>query len=304
MTNPRSGIQHTIRAGDYTAVIASVGASLRMLRHGERDLVMSFEADEVRPRYSGATLAPWPNRVVDGRYAFDGVQYQLALTEPGRGHALHGLATWLEFDATDKSSDHVTLSAVIPAETGYPFPIRLDVHYAVDGDGLRQSVTATNLGAIPAPYGVAPHPYLVAGEGPVDGWMLELPAAEVLTVTPDRLVPVSVASVQTLPELDFRAPRLIGATEIDHAYTELPTGAVTVRMLAADGTGVAMAWGEECPWVQIHTTDRDGAPGHRGGLAVEPMTCPPDAFNSGVDLVVLEPGASHTAAWSISAITA
>ncbi|HWI31482.1 MAG TPA: aldose 1-epimerase family protein [Microbacterium sp.] len=307
MTTPLSGTQHTIRSGDYCAIIASVGATLRSLQHADRDLVVPFGADEVRPASRGVTLAPWPNRIADGRYSFGGTDYQLPLTEPARHNAIHGLVSWLDFEAIDKAPDSVTLSVVIPAQTWYPFPVRVDVAYAVDGTGLTQTVTATNLGAVPAPYGTAPHPYLVAGAGTVDDWRLELPADEVLTVTPDRLLPIAVESVDAHPEFDFRTSSPIAATAIDHAFTALnrsDDGLATVRVLTSAGTGVELSFGVELPWVQIHTADRPGSPGHRLGLAVEPMTCPPDAFNSGTDLIVLEPGASHTASWSISAVTA
>lgn len=308
MSAPLSGTQHVLRSGDYTATIASVGASLRCFRLGDRDLVVPFGVDEVRPAFRGATLAPWPNRIVDGTYDFEGTTQLLAISEPTRGHALHGLAAWLDFDAVDKASDSVTLRATIQAQTGYPFRIRIDVTYALDAEGLHESVTATNIGTAPAPYGTGPHPYLVAGAGLVDDWTLELPVTEVLTVTPDRLSPVAVEAVDAHPEFDFRDARPIADAMIDHAFTGLEfTGEgarATVRVTTSDGTGVQMIWGEDCPWVQVHTADRPDPALNRVGLAVEPMTCPPDAFNSGVDLIVLQPDASHTASWTIAAITA
>ena len=69
-----------------------------------------------------------------------------------------------------------------------------------------------------------------------------------------------------------------------------------VRVTDAEGAGVQMVWDAACPWVQIHTSDKGvGKPGHRTGLAVEPMTCAPDAFNADrydydAGLIVLEPG--------------
>ena len=123
---PLSGTQHTLRAGVYEAIIASVGASLRSLTFDGRDLVVPFDADEVRPSYRGATLAPWPNRVVDGIYTFGGVERKVALTEPARHHALHGLAGWLDFQATDKGPSHVTLAATIEPQTGYPWRVTVD----------------------------------------------------------------------------------------------------------------------------------------------------------------------------------
>ncbi len=307
VTTPISGTHFGLTAGDYHATIASVGATLRTLEHRGRALVVPFDADEVRPAYRGATLAPWPNRIVDGRYTFAGVEQQLPLTEPRRGHALHGLAAWLDFAAVDRSGSTVTFAATIEAQTGYPHRMEVVVEFTLDEEGLHTAVTGTNTGFDPAPWGTGPHPYLVAGDGRVDDWTLALPASTVLTVTEDRLIPIATADVATEAggAFDFRTPRVIGDTFIDHAFTGLTRDAgdqATVRVLAADGTGVEMVWDESCPWVQVHTADTPRPETNRIGLAVEPMTCPPDAFNSGDDLIVLEPGASATARWSIRAV--
>ncbi|RNE67258.1 aldose 1-epimerase family protein [Cryobacterium tepidiphilum] len=302
-----SGTQFDLAFGDYTATIASVGATLRTLRHHGRDLVVPFAADEVRPAYRGATLAPWPNRVVDGRYSFRGSEYELPLTEPKRGHALHGLAAWLDFVDLEQTADRVLLATTIEAQEGYPFQLQVRVEFRLDGDGLHTTVTTRNTGRDAAPYGTAPHPYLVAGDGRVDDWTLELGASQVLTVTPDRLIPVDLVDVSSAEAgaLDFRQPRRIGDTFIDHAFTGLsrtPAGVAEVRVTAPSGTGVAMRWDASCPWVQVHTADQPVAAVNRIGLAVEPMTCPPDAFNSGTDLITLEPGAYASAAWTIAAL--
>jgi aldose 1-epimerase len=299
---PLSGARVDLEHGAYRASIASIGASLRVLQHEGRDLVVPYDVDEQRPAFRGATLAPWPNRVIDGRYGFGGRSSQLPLTEPKRGNALHGLVAWLDFAVTARTVDSVELTGTIESQMGYPHRVALVVSYRLDDEGLHESVTATNTGADAAPFGTGPHPYLVPGPGVVDDWSLDLPASEVLTVTPERLVPVGLADVAAEDggALDFRAPRVIGDTFIDHAFTSLErdaAGIATVTVTSPEGTGAAIAFGPECAWVQVHTADDS----NRIGLAVEPMTCPPDAFNSGVDLIVLAPRASTTASWSISA---
>lgn len=304
MSVPRSGRQLRIAAHGYEADIASVGATLRTLSVDGRDLIVPFAADEVRPAYRGATLAPWPNRIVDGRYRFRGVEHQLPLTEPARGQALHGLMCWTEFVDRHVSADRVVLAAVIEPQTGYPFRVEVEVEYRLHAGGLTQTVTARNLGSDAAPWGTGPHPYLVAGDGRVDEWTLTLPASEVLTVTADRLSPVAVAQVSAHPQWDFREPRRIGDVFVDHAFTGLARvgDMAEVRVVAEAGTGVAIAFDGRCPWVQVHTADTPDAATDRIGLAVEPMTCPPGAFASGVDLVVIAPGATHAASWTISAL--
>lgn len=307
---PRSGRQFRLAAHGYEADIASVGATLRALRFEGRDLVVPFAADEVRPNYRGATLAPWPNRIVDGRYRFAGVEHQLPLTEPERGQALHGLVAWSAFEDRIVDPDRVVLATTLEPQAGYPFRVEVGVEYRLGPDGLTQTVTGRNLGADAAPWGTGPHPYLVAGparddSAPVDGWTLLLPASAVLTVSPDRLSPVALEPVDAHPEWDFRTPRRIGDTFIDHAFTALASadGVTTVEVRDGDGGGVALHWDTACPWAQIHTADTPAdAATHRIGLAVEPMTCAPDAFNSGAGLVVLSPGSEHRASWRIQAL--
>ena len=318
---PLSGRQHLLVHGDYVATVASVGATLRELRHAGRDLVVPFAADELRPRFRGATLAPWPNRVADGRYELDGVEHQLALTEPDRGNALHGLAVWLDFRAVagsdsgvGESDSSVTLAAVVEPQAGYPWRVAVETTYALGDDGLTQTVRTTNLSATTAPVGVAPHPYLVAGPLPLDTWTLHLPADQVLSVTDDRLLPVDLVGVEADPaRFDFREPRALGEVMIDHAFTGLrrnERGLVTVTLTAPGRRGVAMTWDAACPWVQIHTADIPGAagtPADRLGLAVEPMTCAPDALNTGryrfdTGLWLLGPGTTGEASWTISAL--
>jgi aldose 1-epimerase len=263
----------------------------------------------VRPLYRGALLAPWPNRVVDGSWDDDGVERQLPITEVERGHALHGLVQWADWsaDATGSGDAHrASLVTHLAPSDGYPYRLELRATYELGDDGLVTTVTATNVGQGTAPYGVAPHPYLVAGEGRVDDWSLRLPAASYLEVTEERLVPTGVHGVTEREGFDFREERTIGDLFVDHAFTELeagPDGRAVVEVVAPGGQGVAMSWAvAELPWVQVHTGDRPEPELDRLGLAVEPMTCPPDAFTSGVDLVRLAPGESHTASWTITAL--
>ncbi|MCZ2403181.1 aldose 1-epimerase family protein [Paenarthrobacter sp. Z7-10] len=290
-------------AGNYTAVITAQGAALRRLQHCGRDLVVPFAAGGPIPDYRGIIAAPWPNRIADGSYRSDGTVLHLPINEIARNTALHGLVfdrTWTfqEFDGAA-----VTLGCELEPTHGYPFSLALQVRYSLDDGGLHTEVTAGNTGGRTAPYGVCPHPYLVAGSSPLDEWVLELAAETFLAVTPDRLLPVARVPVQGHP-FDFRTPRALGAVEIDHAFTDLrfaPTGRAELLLHDPVGTGVGMSWDTSCPWLQVHTADKPAPQRSRLGLAVEPMTCPPDAFNSGTDLVLLAPGARHHAGWSIFA---
>ncbi|NUT73282.1 aldose 1-epimerase family protein [Pseudarthrobacter sp. C4D7] len=299
--NPR---QYRISSAGYSAAIVLEGAAVRMLTHQSRDLIVPFAPGEPMPDYRGALVAPWPNRIPDGRYSFGGLEQRVPINEPSRAAALHGLVSHAPWSLHHHDEASIRLLHILRPSEGYPFELRLEVSYTVDEAGFHTTITTTNTGEHTAPYGTCPHPYLIAGPSPLDAWHLELNASTFLDVTPDRLIPIQRKAVDGTA-LDYRRSRPLGGTAIDHAFTDLrPTAAGRrgVTLWDPTGTGVAMSWGDACPWVQIHTADHIIPERHRIGLAVEPMTCPPNAFNSGDDLVVLLPAMTHNAQWSIHAL--
>lgn len=304
---PVSGEQHLLRSGDYEAVVAEVGASLRSLTCTGRDLVLPFDADVLRPDMRGAILAPWPNRTADGRYSFGGTSHQLPINELDTRTAAHGLVAWQRFAVRRADVSSCTLAATLEPQPGYPWRLLVEVTYALDEQGLSIEVGARNESASPAPFGVAMHPYLVpgaAGQRAADGAILDLQAGDVL-LTDDRLLPTQLTPVAEAggARFDYRSRRAVGAAEINHCYTSLvrdDAGAATVCVTDADGVGAEVSWDERSAWVQIYTADHMQGQAHRCAIAVEPSTCPPDALNSGSDLISIEPGTSVTAGWRIS----
>jgi aldose 1-epimerase len=299
-----SGVQHEISGHGYRAIITEVGACLRELDYHGRELIVSFGVDEPMVAFRGALAAPWPNRVADGRYTADGRSYQLPINEPSRNCALHGLVFDSRWHLVEHTPSTLVLGLRLPGGEGYPFQLDLTARYEITAGGLTTRIEARNSGSGTAPYGVCPHPYLRAGDSPLDSWTLTLPADRYLRVSPDRLLPVALDDV-TGGAFDFRTPREIATTQIDHAFTGLARndqGLAVVEVREPAGSGVSMSFDAACPWLQIHTADLPDPERTRIGLAVEPMTCPPDAFNSQTDLIRLGPGEAHQASWTITAL--
>ncbi|NHC15251.1 aldose 1-epimerase family protein [Motilibacter deserti] len=297
-----SGEQVRLSAAGYTAVVTQVGAGLRSLRADDRPLVREYAEDVLTPVSSGVVLAPWPNRIRDGAYSFAGSGHLVPINEHDRGNALHGLVAWSAWDVVERSDDRAVLRTRVWPSPAYPTILDLEATYALGPDGLEWSLRAVNAGDVAAPYGASIHPYVVPGApGRVDEWTLRLPAASYLEVDPDRLLPREVLPVVGT-EFDFRSGRTIESTFVDHAFTDVQfaeDGYARVQVLGRDGSGVEVVWDATSPWVQVHTADRPEPELDRTGLAVEPMTCPPDAFNSGTDVVTLQPGDEHSVTWRI-----
>jgi aldose 1-epimerase len=304
MTTPLTGEQYEIQAGDYAATVTALGATLRALTHGNRDLVTTFDADELPPHSAGQLLAPWPNRVARGSYDFEGATYQLAISEPKLDNAIHGLTRFAVFALVGRTEASVTLRSQGHGSQGYPFAVQADATYSLDAEGgLTVTVTATNVGSRPAPWGTAAHPYLTVATPLVDDSELSLPACAWQPVD-ERLIPAGPPRDVSGSDYDFRTSRKLGATVLDTAFTQLGRDAdgLTWVHIAGGGTHTGMWLDASYPWVQVFTSDPLEPEHRRKALAVEPMTCPPNSFVTGIDRIRLAPGDSVTHRWGLRSL--
>jgi aldose 1-epimerase len=282
--------------------VVEIGAGLRSYTAAGRELLDGYGADEMASAGRGQVLSPWPNRIRDGSYAFGGTWYHLALTEPGARNAIHGLVRWVAWSVRERSADRIVVEHALHPQPGYPFSLDLTIEYALSDDGLRVTSTARNVGRESCPYGFGAHPYLRVGTETVDPVVLRAPGRTVLH-TDARGIPVSSEPVDGT-DYDFRRARAIGGTRLDNAYTDLERdadGLARVELRNPDDGATLVVWlGEGFPYLELFTGDPLPSV-RRRSLAVEPMTCPPNAFRSGEAVLVLEPGESTTAAWGIHA---
>lgn len=292
-----TGQQFSIAAGDHQATVVEVGAGLRRYAHRGVDVTFSYGDGDLPPKGCGAVLVPWPNRLRGGKYTFDGNTYQLALTEPATGNAIHGLGRWARWVRVRHQTSLVTLALDIVPQTGWPFEVHVEVTYALDAElGLGVTAVARNIGVVRAPFGAGFHPYLSTRGHALDEVTIKVPAQGRIVVD-EAQVPVGMQPVAGTP-YDLRRGRRLRALRMDDAFAGLSTvggrGAVQVRTRS----GGAQVWFDETfAVVQVFTPDL--VAGGRPGVAVEPMTCPADAFNSGTGLMVLAPGDSWTGSWGI-----
>jgi len=297
-----SGRQWTLLYGRQQATVVEVGGGIREYVVGGAHILDGYAVEEMCSSGRGATLAPWPNRLRDGRYTFNGATQQLALSEPAKGNAVHGLVRWLSWDLLEQEESRVAVEVTLLPQTGYPYGLQVRNVYQLDEQGLSLRTTATNIGPDALPYGVGFHPYLTLGEPTVDDGVLTVPGNSWIAVD-DRGLPTGTAAVEGT-EYDYRSPRRIGGAVLDTAFTDLQRdaqGNAVVTLAAADGSRSISVWaGEAFPYLQVFTADTLKGEARRRGLAVEPMTCPPDAFNSGEGLLVVEPGESVTTRWGIT----
>lgn len=301
-TTVATGDQWVIGHGHQRAVVTEVGATLRSFTSHDRPVVDGFGPDERSHGGRGQILAPWPNRLGGGNYTFQGTEAQAPLDEVARGNAIHGLVRWLPWRMVGRAQNRVSLACVLRPTPAYPFALGLEVEYRLGRTGLTVTTDAENRGEVDLPFGLGFHPYLTVGTPTVDQARLRVPAATRL-VTDDRGLPTGRVPVRGT-ELDFADGRPIGQTVLDTAFGGLKRdddGRARVDLDAADGSrGVTLWMDERFPWVMVYSGDTQPAGDRRRAVAVEPMTCPPDALRTGDDLVVLAPGARWTGVWGIT----
>ena len=300
MTSP-SGKQVEIVHGDQRVVVVEVGGGLRTYTVGGRAVLDGYGADEMCRSGRGQVLIPWPNRLEDGSYEFGGKTHQAPIDDPAENDAIHGLVRWAAWRVGDRRPESVVMEHLIHPRPGYPFWLALRIDYALSEAGLSVTTTATNVGPEPCPYGAGAHPYLTLGTERIDTLVLRAPGGTVLS-SDERGLPTGRASVEGT-EYDFRTPRTIGSTLLDSCFTDLERGTDGRAHVELEdpSSGNALALWADNRYGYLMLFTGDPLPDvSRRSLAVEPMTCPPNAFRSGEALVALEPGTSFTSSWGIS----
>ena len=302
-TTPATGGQWAIGHGHQRAVVTEVGATLRSFTVSDRPVIDGFGPQEWSHGGRGQVLAPWPNRLGDGRYAFAGVEAEAPLNEPAARNAIHGLVRWMPWTMTSRAQNRVTMACVLHPTPAYPFTLALHIEYRLGRDGLTVLTDAENQGDGPLPFGLGFHPYLTVGTPNIDTLRLTVPADRRL-VTDERGLPTGDAPVGGT-EFDFTEGRVIGTTRLDTGFSVLrrdPDGRARVCVDHPDGTAGITTWVDGTfTHLMVYTGDTLPEGSRRRGVAVEPMTCPPDAFRSGTDVVVLQPGGTWAGSWGITA---
>jgi aldose 1-epimerase len=303
--SPRSptGQQWRIGHGRQEAIVTEVGATLRSYEVDGVAVIDGFGADEWAHGGRGQVLAPWPNRLGDGTYQLGGVSGQAPLNEPATGNAIHGLVRWLSWQVEAHAQNVVALTCTLYPSPAYPFFLELRLEYRLGRDGLTVAATATNLGGDTLPFGLGFHPYLRVGTERVDTAVLRLPGRQRL-VLDDRSLPTGELRPVAGTEFDFTQGRPIGPTRLDTAFTDLARDADgCARAQLEDpssGRTVELWMDDRFRNLMCFTGDTLADVGRRrAGVAVEPLTCPPDALRSGRDLVVLESGQYWQASWGL-----
>jgi len=295
-----TGEQIEIESGDQRAVVVEVGGGLRTYEAAGQAVLDGYEPSDMCRSGRGQVLIPWPNRLQDGSYEFGGRRHQLPLNEIEKSDAIHGLVRWSAWTAGTVERDRAVMEHVLHPQPGYPFSLALHVEYALGPDGLSVTTTATNAGTEPCPYGSGAHPYLTLGSAGVDVLVLCVPAAVVLSGD-EHGIPVGRFPVDGT-DYDFREPKPIGSTRLDDCFTDLERDGddlVHVRLEHPDGGGRTL-WADDAYGYLMVFTGDPLPDVHRRSLAVEPMTCPPNAFRSGEALITLAPGASFSSTWGIT----
>lgn len=295
------------------AQLSPWGASLRRYfvvegDGGETDIVWGYSGGTQKKGGQGDVLIPFPGRVAEGRYQFDGQTFQLERNDKEGPNAIHGFVRTLPWRTQQADSNQVTfevlLNAASYASRGYPFSLAIRVAYGLDAQGLLCSFAVQNVGQQAAPVGVGFHPYFTVGTALVDEVESKIPATGYLEFN-ERLVPTGTVIDAKGGEWDYRGYRRVGNRRFNHCYVGLERDAdgMATASLRHRGSGRAIdiVMDRSFSAVVVYTGDAIvDAP--RRALAIEPMTCATDAFNHPEwGLQRLNPGETFTGCYRVKA---
>lgn len=304
-------IEITLEAGDLRLRVSPYGASLRGLwREGtdgqQHEIITGYTGTPQKVGGQGDVLIPFPGRVHNGRYTFDGQTHQMATNDKDGPNAIHGFLRTAPWSIAEQTPSAITFAATIGAADyqGYPFALRVVVSYRLDAQGLRCGVSLENTGDRAAPVGAGFHPYFTVGSAVIDADLLQVPMAATLEM--EKLIPTGRVLPVDGTAYDFRQLRPIGDTQFNTCYLQPqrdPDGLLRFRLASADHSRVVTIWLDSTfDYVVLFSGDGLPEPHRRRALAIEPMTCGADALNRQEwGLIVLQPGQSVSGSWGVIA---
>lgn len=277
LRNPKTG-EHIAILPESGGLVLQIGLASKGTVYG----LLETEPDEGRlfraESYHAAKLIPWPNRIRDGCYAFQGKKYQLPVNEPARNNALHGLLYTQQMEVVKSEAKADSAVLVLGygfdgSDRGYPFKLEVMITYRLDAEGFSCTTRARNTGTGPLPFADGWHPYFTLGKS-IDMLELELPATERFVVD-EQMIPIG--------REEFAFDGNLTGAKFDTGF--ILSGEGKTRLIDRAGNIAIVLWQDKSyPCLQVYT------PESRKSIAIEPMSAATDAFNSGDGLLVLEPG--------------
>ena len=309
MANEATDNEIILASGDLRVRVSPFGASLRGMwretANGIQEVITGYSGAKNKVGGQGDVLIPFPGRVRDGKYSFNGASYEMTRNDKDGPNAIHGfvrLKTWVTFL---NSGDSATFTTSIASEDapGYPFALTITVCYTLRDSGLQCEFTVKNEGDQLAPVGAGFHPYFTVGSDLIDLDSLTLPFNAFLEF--QNLLPTgNIVPVEGTPH-DFRTPQTIAGTVFNTCFVApLPDddGKTRIRLSTMDGKRAVTVWMDASfGYVVLYSGDPLPETHRRRSLAIEPMTCGTDAFNHPEwGLVTLAPGEMFKGAWGVT----
>lgn len=290
-------------AGKVSGVVSTAGAALKSLRVDGVEIITPTIGHELNPYADGLVMAPWANRIDNGKWTLAGKELQLEINDPSTNNAIHGLVSQTVFDIVHQTKSSVTLKTRLMASVGYPFELEISVSYKLTSTGIGVTHFAKNLSQEAAPYVVGAHPYFQISGTPTENLEIKSSARSVDLVN-NRKIPIGRQKISG-SEFDITNWRKLSSCHFDHGFSELERDSQgdAHHYLRAPGGALLDVWqSAEMKYAFIFTPDfytnnADQTP--RTAIAIEPQTGPANAFNSKEDLIWLEPDQIFEASWGV-----
>ncbi|MCG8697501.1 MAG: hypothetical protein MI922_05565 [Bacteroidales bacterium] len=294
--------------GEYVGIIPNTGGAvneLSILQNGDLKPVLdSYSSDvdfkeNLYSSFKGSNLFPFPNRINEGKYEFEGTNQQLNINSPTEKHAIHGLVYNKPFEIVKEGSDdqHAYLKleyAYDGSLQGFPYTYALTIEYILhEKTGFTCISTVKNTGKGVLPCGSGWHPYFMAGET-INDVSLEFPCKYFYPVD-DVMIPTGEKQDYS----EFNSLKPIGDTQFDSCFELKQESSKAEIKIKNDKEGFDYTvWSdlgeEKYNFLQIYT------PPPRKTIALEPMTCAPDALNNKFGLLEVQPGDSKSFSWGVT----
>lgn len=270
--------------------------SLSFLKNDKRHPVLwEVSADDCKKGTwsKNEILFPFPNRIEDGQYEYDGISYQIPINEKSYNNAIHGMISNEKFEIKEKeiNGDSASITLVHNYDGSmeyYPFPFTFEVTYSYsEFSKLSTTFNIYNCGRVTLPFGLGWHPYFKFGKAGLEEVELTIPESENLLLSDDRSLPTGEV-------IQFDHKRLILKDwSLDDCF-RIKDSERSLELISEELT-LRMEFSKEYEYLQLFTPESFGT------IAIEPMTSGVNVFNNHEGIRYLNSEESFEVSFDISA---
>ena len=269
----------------YAKIDLLLGGSLQELKLNNSEVIKKDCNTSYNESYASAILFPFTNRVKNGSYMFNNIEYNLDINQIDENNAIHGLVFNKQFHFIKKEICDEGLEVSLSYTEnnpikGFPFKYSILLKYKFTQEKLQLRVIVKNTDTNSFPYSLGWHPYFFSSD--LQNSCLSLKSKKRIYVDENK-IPLHIEEKPFSKTIKLKNKAFDDCFILENKNISFKT----------PDYNMDFSFSAEENYIQLYT------PKNGNTIAIEPLTSPSNSFNNKIGLKILQPSEEDNITWTI-----